>query len=162
MTRLAQVLVVMDMQEGYSDCYEFDELVEKINDRISEYREEGHPIIFIQNVDKGTPEGSKEWKIAKKLDYQSGDMTVQKHHLNAFYRTELNDLLSDNDLEQLEICGVETEYCCNATITMAHGLGYQVEMIPGMTTTEDNEQMTAQETIDFYENIWGNHFLRFI
>ena len=152
----------MDMQAGFSDSFHFDELVEKINDRIKEYKDASKPVIFIQHTEKGLLPGSKEWELADNLDAKPDDMVVQKEHLNAFYKTQLNDLLTENNLDILEICGLQTEYCCNATITMAHGLGYQVLMQPEMTTTYDNEYMTATETIEFFEDIWNGNFLTFI
>ncbi|KRL67089.1 cysteine hydrolase family protein [Companilactobacillus versmoldensis] len=162
MAKMAQVLVVMDMQKGFSDAYQFDDLIERINQRITEYKEAGLPVIFIQHNEKGMLQGSKEWQFADDLAVKDDDLVVQKTHLNAFYKTELNDLLTENDLDQIEICGLQTEYCCNATITMAHGLGYQILMQSGMTTTYDNQFMTAQETIEFCEDIWDSNFLTFI
>lgn len=162
MSKMAQVLLVMDMQKGFSDAYNFNELVEKINQRIKEYQDAGAPVIFIQHTEKGLLPGSKEWQLADELRSTPEDMSVQKTHLNAFYKTELNDLLTDNDLNQLEICGLQTEYCVNATVTMAHGLGYDLYMQPEMTTTYDNEYMTASETIQFCEDIWDGNFLTFI
>ncbi|MCH4009833.1 cysteine hydrolase family protein [Companilactobacillus sp.] len=162
MSKQAQVLIVMDMQQGFSDAYQFNELVEKINDRIKDYKDAGLPVIFIQHNEKGLLQGSKEWELAGGLDAKPDDMTVQKTHLNAFYKTELNDLLTENGLNQLEICGLQTEYCVNATVTMAHGLGYELFMRPDMTTTYDNEYMTAEQTIQFFEDIWNSNFLKFI
>lgn len=162
MPKQAQVLIVMDMQEGFSDAFNFESLVGRINERIKEYKDNGLPVIFIQHNEKGLLPGSKEWQFAKNLDVKSDDLTVQKTHLNAFYKTELNDLLTENNLDELELCGLQTEYCCNATITMAHGLGYQVFMMPDMTTTYDNEFMSAQQTIEFFENIWSSNFLKII
>lgn len=162
MTKQAQVLIVMDMQKGFQDAFDFDNLVEKINAKITQYKEAGLPVIFIQHTEKGLLPGSKEWELADDLLAKPDDMTVQKTHLNAFYKTELNDLLTDNGLNQLEICGLQTEYCVNATVTMAHGLGYEIFMEPGMTTTYDNEFMTAEQTIEFFEDIWGSNFLKFI
>lgn len=162
MPKQAQVLIVIDMQEGFSDAFNFESLVGRINERIKEYKDNGLPVIFIQHNEKGLLPGSKEWQFAKNLDVKSDDLTVQKTHLNAFYKTELNDLLTENSLDELELCGLQTEYCCNATITMAHGLGYQVFMMPDMTTTYDNEFMSAQQTIEFFENIWSSNFLKII
>ncbi|AKP67338.1 cysteine hydrolase family protein [Companilactobacillus ginsenosidimutans] len=162
MPREAQVLIVMDMQKGFSDAYYFNELVDRINDRIKDYKDSDKPVIFIQHNEKGLTQGTKDWELADNLNAKPDDLTVQKTHLNAFYKTELNDLLTENNLDQLEICGLQTEYCCNATITMAHGLGYQITMQPEMTTTYDNDFMTATQTIEFFEDIWNGNFLKFV
>lgn len=62
-------------------------------------------------------------------------------------------------MRELEICGAQTEYCVDTTIKMAHGLGYQLSMRYGASSTFDNQFMTAKETIQFYENIWEEYFL---
>lgn len=42
---------------------------------------------------------------------------------------------------------------------MAHGLGYQLLMKSGASSTFDNQFMTAKQTIKFYEKIWEENFL---
>lgn len=71
-------------------------------------------------------------------------------------------ILNQQQVDQLEICGAQTEYCIDATIKMAHGLGYQVVMKHGAASTFDNSFMTAPETNTFFERIWRDRFLKFI
>lgn len=71
--------------------------------------------------------------------------------------------MQQRGIESLEICGAQVEFCVDATIKMAHGLGYQLEMTRGPTTTPNNSFMTAEKTLDFYqERIWNHRFLEFL
>ncbi|WP_125712397.1 cysteine hydrolase family protein [Companilactobacillus kedongensis] len=162
MSKMAQVLLVIDMQNDLNGCYHFDDLLSDINDRIDDYRQNDLPIIFIQHNDSDLIKGSEEWDFARGLDKKDDDLVVEKPHANSFYHTELNDLLRENSLKTIEICGAQTEYCCDTTIKMAHGLGYKILMQPDMTTTKDNDYLNAEDTIAFFEDIWNKRFVSFI
>lgn len=88
---------------------------------------------------------------------------MDKTHANSFYQTNLQEILTDLQVENIEFCGAQTEFCVNSTLVFAHGLGYKNFMKKGLTTTFDNEWMTAQETIHFYEkHLWKHLFLEFL
>ncbi|WP_119327251.1 cysteine hydrolase family protein [Companilactobacillus musae] len=161
MPKLAQTLIVIDMQKALQYSYNFSGLIQSINNRISQYRQANLPIIFIQHNDQDVVRGSELWQLSGKLDKQKEDIVVEKFHPNAFYQTNLNKVLMQNGVRTIELCGAQTEYCCNATIVMAHGLGYKILMEHDMTTTFDNDYMIAEDTISFFENIWNNSFVTF-
>ena len=81
-----------------------------------------------------------------------------KTHANAFYQTNLNDLLTEQAVQTLEIAGVQTEFCVDTTIRMAHGLGYTCLMTPKTTSTLDNGHLTAAQIIQHHEAIWAGRF----
>lgn len=161
MSELADALIVIDMQKALQYSYNFDGLIHSINDRISLYRQVNLPIIFIQHNDQDVVRGSELWQLSGKLDKQKEDIVVEKFHPNAFYQTNLNKVLMNHNIHTIELCGAQTEYCCNATIVMAHGLGYKILMGHDMTTTFDNDYMIAEDTISFFENIWNQRFVTF-
>lgn len=161
MPELADALIVIDMQKALQYSYNFSGLIRNINERISQYRQSNLPIIFIQHNDQDITHGSELWQLSGKLDKQSEDLVVEKTHPNAFYQTNLNKILMSHQIRTIELCGAQTEYCCNATIVMAHGLGYRILMEHDMTTTFDNDYMIAEDTISFFENIWNQRFVTF-
>ncbi|APU72243.1 amidase [Companilactobacillus crustorum] len=161
MPELAEALVVIDMQKALQYSYNFNDLIQSINGRIAQYRQTNLPIIFIQHNDQDLVRGSELWQLSGKLDKQQEDIVVEKFHANAFYQTNLNKILMEKGIRTLEICGAQTEYCCNTTIIMAHGLGYKILMEHDMTTTFDNDYMIAEDTISFFENIWNKRFVTF-
>lgn len=161
MSELAEALIVIDVQKAFQYSYNFNNLIHRINDRISAYRQANLPIIFIQHNDQDIVRGSDLWQLSGKLDKQKEDIVIEKFHPNAFYQTTLNKTLMQQSIRTIELCGAQTEYCCNATVVMAHGLGYKILMEHDMTTTFDNDYMIAENTITFFENIWNNKFVKF-
>ncbi|MEG0471058.1 MAG: cysteine hydrolase family protein [Solibacillus sp.] len=166
MDTCADVLIVIDLQNGvcYSGDHLFDlqNLLVKVNNRIALYRTLHKPIIFVQHCDEDLVPEEELWLIHANLDVQEHDFFVRKIHANSFYKTNLKSILDKLAIQRIEFCGVQTEYCIDATIKFAHGLGYENSMVQNATSTLNNPFMSAKGTIDFYENIWNNRFLTLI
>ncbi|MFC6289298.1 cysteine hydrolase family protein [Levilactobacillus angrenensis] len=160
---MADALLIIDMQNGV--CFSEPgvanaaAVIDGIQRRITHYRQLGRPIIFVQHNDEDLVADSLAWQIIPAFRVQPTDTVVQKTHANAFYHTNLRRVLTDFAAESLEICGAQTEYCVDTTTKVAHGIGYDLEMTPGLTTTVDNAFMTADQTIAFYEGIWNHRFV---
>jgi nicotinamidase-related amidase len=166
METCADVLIIIDLQNGvcYNETHLFDlqNLITKVNNRISLYRGLKKPIIFVQHCDEELVAGEKAWAIIEHLDVEEQDYFVRKTHANSFYKTNLKNLLDQLSVKKIEFCGAQTEYCMDATIKFAHGLGYENFMVQKATSTLNNSYMSAKVTIDFYENIWNHRFLKLI
>lgn len=166
MEKLSDVLVIIDLQKGV--CFDgetidhFSELVTLVNHRIALYRSQEKPILFIQHRDEDLIPNSTAWELIDELDHEEHDLTVQKTHANSFYQTNLQEILQKKQINSLEICGAQTQYCIDTTVKFAHGLGYQLTMLKNGSTTYDNDFLSAADTIAFYENIWDKRFLRLI
>ena len=144
-----RALLLIDFQKGIESpsqqLYRLPAVLDKVNQRIAVYRQHHAPIIFVQHEEIELPFGSDSWQLFEKLDAQPTDFFIRKTHANAFYQTNLNDLLTEHDIQTLEIAGVQTEFCVDTTIRMAHGLGYTCLMTPKTTST-----------------IWAGRFLTFL
>ena len=82
----------------------------------------------------------------------------KKNTCKFVFKTNLIEILDQLSVQRIEFCGAQTEYCMDATIKFAHGLGYENFIVQKATSTLNNPFMSAKETIDFYENIWNNRF----
>ncbi|MFF2483517.1 cysteine hydrolase family protein [Paenibacillus sp. NPDC058071] len=155
-----------DLQNGVcynkEQLFELEKLLSKVNQRISLYRKLHKPIIFVQHSDEDLVPGEEQWAIHAKLDVQAQDLLVQKIHANSFYRTNLQEILRQLNVKSIEFCGAQTEYCMDATVKFAHGLGYKNLMVKNATSTLNNSSMSAKETINLYENMWDHRYLEFI
>lgn len=83
---------------------------------------------------------------------------IDKSHPNAFYQADLKEVLENLDAQALEICGVETQYCVDSTVK----LGYSIQIQKGVNSAWDSKQMTGEQTVQFYEDIWEGSFVTFI
>ncbi|MNM98258.1 Streptothricin hydrolase [compost metagenome] len=66
---------------------------------------------------------------------------------DSFYQTNLQKLLPKEDFERLVICGLQTDYCVNATVRQALKLGYDVVLAGDAHSTVDNGNLTAEDII---------------
>lgn len=166
METCADVLIVIDLQNGvcYDNEHLFDleKLLTTVNERIALYRKLHKPIVFIQHCDEDLVPGEEPWAIHAKLDVQAHDYLIEKTHANSFYKTNLQEVLDQLHVQRIEFCGAQTEYCMDATIKFAHGLGYKNLMVRNASSTLNHSFMSAEETIRFYENMWHHRYLEFI
>ncbi|MBZ2202281.1 MAG: cysteine hydrolase family protein [Liquorilactobacillus hordei] len=164
---MADVLMIIDMQNGVCRSSEplvnLTQVISGIKERIDIYRSQNKPVIFVQHNDKDLVKNGYNWKIIDDFKVASHDILIQKSHANSFYHTDLQKMLDKHGIRSIEICGAQVEFCVDTTIKMAHGLGYHLEMVRGLTTTTPNQLMTAQQMINFYQDqIWDHRFLKFI
>lgn len=162
----ADALMVIDMQNGVcfenGKIYDYEGLVDRINDVIEAYHKENKPIIFVQHEDEDLVQGSKVFEIVDDIKTNLGTHNIYKSHGNAFYHTNLQQVLNELEVKSLEICGAETPFCVDATVKFAHGLGYKLYMKRNMTSTNYNDIITPEESVEFYEMIWNKRFVEFI
>ncbi|HGF7732370.1 TPA: cysteine hydrolase family protein [Enterococcus faecium] len=166
MSNTADAIVVIDLQKGIcfdsSSIHELETVTALVNERIKTYETIGKPVIFVQHEDDQLVPGTKPWELLSELSIPEHSYFVRKTHANSFYKTNLSMLLTELDCHSIELCGAQTEYCIDTTVKFAQGLGYQLMMCRGATTTYDNPFMKAKETIAFYEKIWDKRFLTFL
>lgn len=67
--------------------------------------------------------------IIDELTPTAGEYIVDKPGKGAFYATELQDILSGNDITQLLITGVTTEVCVHTTTREANDRGYECVIV---------------------------------
>lgn len=83
MDTCADILIVIDLQNGvcYSGEHLFDlqNLLTKVNKRISSYRKSNKPIIFVQHCDDDLVPEKELWAIHTDLDVQEQDFLYEKH-----------------------------------------------------------------------------------
>jgi nicotinamidase-related amidase len=55
----------------------------------------------------------------------SGEIIIDKPGKGAFYRTELGDVLQEQRIENLLVCGVTTEVCVHTSVREGNDRGYR-------------------------------------
>lgn len=67
------------------------------------------------------------------------DIVLAKFAYSAFWGTPLLEILQQNGVENVLVCGIKTNVCCRATAVDAAGHCYKAFMLEDMTSTNDNE-----------------------
>jgi nicotinamidase-related amidase len=66
---------------------------------------------------------------------QPGEPELTKTSHNAFTTTNLQQLLTQQGITELVVCGIRTEQCAETTTRVASDLGYQVTFVTEATAT---------------------------
>lgn len=150
---MATALLIIDVQRalctGEYECFETQRVIKNINGLSARAREAEIPVILIQHEEEGDllQYGSEGWQLADGLETSPQDLRVRKTTPDSFYQTNLRQLLQKQGIDRLIICGLQTDYCVNATVRQALSLGYDVVLASDAHSTVDNGNMAADDII---------------
>ena len=130
-------------------------IIPKLQRLISAFRECGRPVIYTRHVhhpgrlDIGIMEwwwegicleGSPESEIHRSIAPLPEEKVILKHRYSAFYNTDLETVLRCLKIEDLVICGIMSNLCCESTARDAYFRDYRV-FFPADGTGSINEEM---------------------
>lgn len=153
---MTTALLIIDVQRalcsGEYQCFDIPRVIEAINVLSGRARKAGVPVVLIQQEENDSPlaHGAEGWQLAEGLETSPKDLRMRKTTPDSFYQTDLRKLLPGEDFEQLVICGLQTDYCVNATVRQAHQLGYDVVLAADAHSTIDNGNTSAEDIIAEY------------
>jgi len=157
-------LLVIDMQRCLveDNPYDGERIVKNIKKLIDSARKNNKEVIFVRHNDENDSEmkkGAEGWYIYDDLAPLDNEYIVEKTFNSAFHKTNLKEYLDIKSIDTLIITGMQTEYCIDATIKSAFDNEYKIIVPDGTNTTYDNEYMSGEKTVEFYNyGIWNNRF----
>ena len=113
---------------------------------------------FVQHEETELPFDSDSWQLFESWMHSPQIFFIRKTHANAFYQTNLNDLLTEQAVQTLEIASVQTEFCVDTTIPDGSWFRLYVFDDTETTSTLDNGHLTAAQIIQHHEAIWAGRF----
>ena len=159
-------LMVIDVQQGMfgaAEPYHGAAVLRHIADLIARARAAKVPLFYIQHdggpgdeVDKDGPGFPFHPAVAP----LAGESVTVKRRSSGFYQTDLDDKLKAAGIDELVICGMQTEYCVDATVRSAFERGYRVIIAADAHTTFDSEILDAATIIAHTQHIWNGRFAR--
>jgi nicotinamidase-related amidase len=147
---MKQALLVIDVQRGLFDAsprpFEAELVVGRINALTAKAREAGVPVLLIQHENAGSLlHGSANWQLEQNLAAGPNDLRVRKTTPDSFLGTSLQDLLTQQGIEQLVVCGYACEFCVDTTVRRAAALGYPVILAADAHTTHDKAHASGAQ-----------------
>jgi nicotinamidase/pyrazinamidase len=141
---LSQPLLVIDMLHDFLDekgsLYigdAADQVKKNVKERLFKQRSEGKPVIYV--MDRHLPGDAEfkmfpphclagEWgaEVIEDLVPEKGDFLVVKRRYSAFFGTDLDIILRENNAKEIELAGVCTQICILYTAAEARMLNYEV------------------------------------
>ena len=158
-----KALLVIDVQNGVFSwegiqVLEGDSLLVTINSLIASARGSGVPIVFVQHQDEWLVPGSELFELAGDLDTKPGvDLAIVKRHGSAFHDTPLEASLRELGVDELVVCGLQTEFCVDSTIRHAHALGFAVTLVANAHSTYDSKVLTAAQIVEHHNLTLGSY-----
>jgi nicotinamidase-related amidase len=169
MSHTNQALLVVDVQESFPkrDYYQekyvpaFIEATQKLIDGA---QEAGIPIVQIFHVE---PEGafskaSGNIKTLAPIKIEPATI-IEKHRHSAFAGTTLDIWLKENGINELTVCGIRSEQCCETTTRHGSDIGYNVNYVTDATLTfdmnhPDGSLLTAEQIKHRTETVLSGRF----
>ena len=155
---MPNTLIVVDMQKGFmapgGTLYCGDDarrIIQPICQLVLEAERQGDQIIFTQDTHTpNDPEfqmfpphcirGTEDWEIIPELaDLAQKHTIVEKHRYSAFFRTDLERLLTDFKPQKITVVGNCTDICVMHTVADARNRDYAVEVPRQAVASFDQE-----------------------
>ncbi len=156
-------LLVIDMQVGLfqgEPRHDADGVVERINALARAVRAKGGSVVFVQHEDEGAfARGDPMWQLLPTLDRRPGDAAVSKTACDSFYRSGLEMVLRERNIDRLLVTGCATDFCVDTTIRSAASKDYDIVVVADGHTTRNRPYLDAQTIITHHNAMWSNLIL---
>jgi nicotinamidase-related amidase len=138
-------LIVIDVQEGFADPIwgrrNNPACETNIAALVALWRDRGWPLVYVRH-DSANPDSPLAAGTAgnalRPLLAAEPDVLITKQVNSAFLGTpDLRAWLHERSLDEVVICGVTTNHCCETTARMAGNLGFDTTFILDATHTFD-------------------------
>ncbi|NUR31846.1 MAG: isochorismatase family protein [Catenulispora sp.] len=140
-----RALVVIDVQESFRarpiwQLIDNPDIATDVNRLVDHARAVGDLVVWVQHVEPGTgtvfdPALGHVRYLEGLREPVAGEPELRKTSHNAFTTTNLQQLLTERGINEVRICGIRTEQCCETTARVASDLGYQVTFVVDATAT---------------------------
>ncbi len=161
---MKKALMIIDMQimpfiwkeYGGKTIYNEKNIISNVQELIAKARKANAPIYYIMYTEgEGSPraEGQQLWQVWPEIANQENDRMIVKYYADSFLKTNLDESLKADGIEEIVMCGVQTEFCVDATVKSAFSHGYKVELVKDAHSTYDSDILSAQKIIEHHNSI---------
>lgn len=157
-----KALAIIDMQRGSfkpeTPRHDANGVIERINKLSGLFRSHNDKVIFIQHnglKQNNFIPGTSDWEILPTLTISKDDVIISKTANDSFYKTDLEKVLSENDINELIITGCATDFCVDTTIKSALTKEFDITIVKDGHTNANRPGIDAETLINYYNMIWG-------
>ena len=154
------ILLVVDMQKGIVDeeLYDYENFMDRTVTLIDAARKNNVEVIFIQHdagEDSGLSIGDEDFELVDEVGRKEGEKVFVKKINSCFGNKDFREYMEKQEDKRLMIIGLQTNYCIDATVKSAFERGFEVIIPEGTNTTFDNDYMTGETTVRYYnDDVW--------
>ncbi|MDA0185717.1 cysteine hydrolase [Solirubrobacter phytolaccae] len=149
-------LLVVDVQKGFDDADYWGprnnpECEENIGRLLEAWRDAGGTVVFIRHdsTEEQSPlRPGQPGNAFKDVITGEPDVLITKHTNSCFYgEPDLHAWLQERAVQNLVICGITTNHCCETTARMGGNLGYDVQFVLDATHTFNRGDLDADQLV---------------
>ena len=154
------ILLVIDMQKGLVDeeLYDYENFLNRTLRLVEAARKNGVEVVFVQHdagPGSGMSAGDEAFELIDELHPEPGEKVFVKTINSCFGNQDFKTYLEQQEDRRLMIIGLQTNYCIDATVKSAFERGFDVIIPEGTNSTFDNNYMSAETTVRYYnEDVW--------
>ena len=158
-------VLVIDVQVGLFQTdpppFEASKVIARINSVTAKARTVGVPVVFVRH--DGPPDGkwlvpdSAGWQLHPELKRDAGELVIRKTTGNAFYGTDLENVLRSRGILSLVIVGYATDFCVDSTLRNAVSKDFKVFVVSDAHTTNDGPALKAALIRQHFNWIWAEN-----
>jgi nicotinamidase-related amidase len=158
-----KALIVIDVQNGVyawedNEVFAGQAMIATVNGLIATARAAGCLVVFVQHEDEWLTSGSQAWELVKDLDVRPDtDILVGKRHGSAFHDTPLAETLRGMGVDEVVLCGLQTEMCVDSTLRHAATLNFDISLAEDAHSTFDSGALTAPQIIAHHNRTLANY-----
>ena len=127
------VLLIIDMQKCFLDDFvdrrALEECCEYINHVGRLLRRAGHTVIHVQDVEDADSFSAEAMDFIDEIEIEDADAKVTKIESNAFWDTELDNIVKDRGCDLVIVCGQAAEHCVIFTYNGARERGHNAVIL---------------------------------
>ncbi|HEY9524592.1 MAG TPA: isochorismatase family protein [Thermopolyspora sp.] len=137
-------LIVIDIQESFRqrpiwEAVSNPGIAGQADRLVTWARDRGDLVVWMLHAEPGSgtvfDPDSGHVRMMDGLKPQVGEPVLTKTSRNAFTTTNLQQILTEQGIRDLIICGIQTEQCCETTARLAADLGFDVTFVTDATAT---------------------------
>ncbi len=144
---MTRALIVIDMQRGFDDLEFWGPTAnpaceDNVAALVAAWERSGEPVVVVRH-DSRSPEsplhpGAAGNALVDPVAAVTPALVVRKHVNSAFYGdVDLHAWLQGQGIDELVLCGIQTNMCVETTARMAGNLGYDTTVVLDATRTFD-------------------------
>jgi len=151
---MTRALIVIDVQESFRQDPQWTAIsnpgiADDVARLVDGVRASGDLVVWILHAEAGSGDSfdpaSGHVRLIGPLAARPGEPMLTKTSHNAFTTTNLQQILTQQGITEVAICGIRTEQCCETTARLASDLGYDVTFVTEATATNPIPHRDAPE-----------------
>ncbi|HTJ27194.1 MAG TPA: cysteine hydrolase family protein [Candidatus Limnocylindria bacterium] len=145
---MATVLLVIDVQRALVDYLPAERraaFLATLGPLIDRARAAAIPVVYVRHADEELIPGTLGWDVASEIAPRADEPIVEKRFRDAFRETTLADVLAGLGADHVVVCGMQTEFCVDATLREAERRGYGVTLVADGHATYDVEDAREEQ-----------------